>query len=616
MSEPAAVTSPASAVAEAYASRLADAKAQLTALDRRAALLANLRALSFLAALAFAVARLFERLPSWAWLAAVGFLAVYAALARIHNGVIAREDRAKLRVRLNERGLARLSEGWHAFPERGERFADPDHLYSPDLDVFGQGSLFQLMGETATTSGEAQLASWLSAPAPNAELRSRQAAARELTPLLDFRQALLVETGLVSRTRADPSRFIAWAEGGPYLHGIRWSRPLAVLLPLCTLTAYVLKEQELAPGAVVWLLLLLQLGVAVLTRKALNAFYAALAAGEQGFVRYEETFARVEAEPFVHPRLRELAGQLRAEGARSASHTLRRFSFENSFAELRLSGQFFALIHWFTLWDIHWLFRLEAWRKAHGARVRGWFEKLAELEALGALATLAHDRPHFQYPELVDEGPVLEARGLGHPLLPAPVVNDVSLPGPGHALLLTGSNMSGKTTLVRALGANTVLALAGAPVCAQAMRVSNVQVLTSMRVKDSLERGVSYFYAEVQRIKKVLDAATAAKGQALFLLDEILLGTNTRERQIASRELLRLLLRTGASGAVTTHDLSLTKLVEDRDVFVRNMHFRDQLVNGQMAFDYRLREGVVDTTNALRVLEQAGIRLPPESLAP
>jgi DNA mismatch repair ATPase MutS len=285
---------------------------------------------------------------------------------------------------------------------------------------------------------------------------------------------------------------------------------------------------------------------------------------------------------------------------------LKSFSRRYSFIEFK-RHQFHAVVHWLTLWDIHAFFALDAWRAAHGRDVRPWFEGLAELEALSCLGGLAHDRPAFTWPQLETQGPRVEATALGHPLLDAPVPNDVALPGPRCALLITGSNMSGKTTLMRALGANVVLALAGAPVCARALRLSPMQVLTSMRVKDSLERGVSYFYAEVQRLKMVLDAADTAKGQALFLLDEILLGTNTRERQIASREVLRLLLASGACGAVTTHDLSLAVLADEPGSHVVNVHFRDHLEDGKMVFDYRLRQGVVDTTNALRVLRLAGV---------
>jgi DNA mismatch repair ATPase MutS len=239
--------------------------------------------------------------------------------------------------------------------------------------------------------------------------------------------------------------------------------------------------------------------------------------------------------------------------------------------------------------------------------VRRWFDALAELEALAAFATFAFERPELSFPELSPSGPLFEAKGLGHPLLESPVRNDVALLRPGEALLVTGSNMSGKTTLLRAVGTNALLAQAGAPCCAERLRLSPLEILTSMRVKDSLERGVSYFYAEVQRLKLLLDRAQAAKGQALFLLDEILLGTNTRERQIASREVIQLLLKTGAVGAVSTHDLTLASLEEESEGRVRNVHFRDHLEGEQMVFDYLLRPGVVATTNALRVLELAGI---------
>ncbi len=291
------------------------------------------------------------------------------------------------------------------------------------------------------------------------------------------------------------------------------------------------------------------------------------------------------------------------------SERFRRFGRLYGFAELRQSGQLHAVINLLLLWDVHWLFRLEAWRRVNGKQVRGWFSALAELEALSSLAGLAHDRPGFVFPTLVAGEPRFEARALGHPLLDRPVRNHVSLSGGGRALLITGSNMSGKTTLLRAIGVSAVMAQAGLPCCAEALTVSELRVLTSMRVTDSLERGVSYFYAEVKRMKAVLDAAAEAKGRALFLLDELLLGTNTRERQIASRELLRLLLATGASGAITTHDLSLAELENEAPSQVKNVHFRDLVEDGKMTFDYQLREGVVDSTNALRVLRQAGIEV-------
>jgi hypothetical protein len=600
------VPSPESSPDRTYTERRALAEAELKRLDGISARYANLRTVVFLGGAVVAGLVLFNRLPKVWWWAAGAAVVVYGVLAVLHHQVFLREARERLYVALNDRGLARLSRGWHDFVEKGERFLSGAHLYAGDLDVFGQGSVFQLMNETATRAGEARLASWLSGPAPAEEVLARQGAARELTPRLGFRQDLCVEARTVAREKADPGLFIQWAESGPELSAIRWARPVAVVLPLVTLTLYILSSLDLVSPLLWKVGLLAQLGVVAATRRTLRQMEQRMSAGEHGFVRYAPLFARVERERFEHPLLQRLQSGLQRPGEPPVSEHLRHFSRLYSFVEFK-RHQFHPLVHLFTLWDVHALFPLERWKLRHGAQARQWFEALAELEAVSCLAGLAHDRPGFTWPTLEATGPRVVARGVGHPLLDAPVLNDVELPGPGHALLLTGSNMSGKTTLLRALGLNTVLALAGAPVCARGFSVSPVQVLTSMRVKDSLERGVSYFYAEVQRIKTVLDAAVAARGQALFLLDEILLGTNTRERQIASREVLRLLLASGASGGVTTHDLSLASLGEESGGRVVNMHFRDHLEDGKMVFDYQLRAGVVDTTNALRVLRMAGV---------
>jgi hypothetical protein len=535
-----------------------------------------------------------------------GLAAAYVVLAVIHHRVIRREEAARIRRQVSERGLARLTGQWHAFPGRGDRFQTEGHLYAADLDVFGQGSLFQLCDESATRAGEERLASWLSAPAAEPAVRDRQGAVRELTPLLDFREGLAVEGARLSAAKADPAGFVRWCEGGPYLQSLRWARPLPWFLPALSLGAFTLSRFDLIPAWAGWPLLLVQLFVVLGTGRALGEMFERLSAGEAGFHRYEALIALVEAQRFQHPLLQRLQRGLQAEGAEKVSTHLGRLGLRYAFAELRRNGQVHGVVNFLLLWDLIWIFRLEAWRRAHGQQVRAWFEALAEIEALSSLSALAFARPSFTFPEV--GGPLrYAAHGLGHPLLDRPVVNDVSLEGPRAALLVTGSNMSGKTTLLRAMGANAVLALAGAPVCARSLSLSELQVLTSMRVKDSLERGVSYFYAEVSRLKQLLDASEARGGKVLFLLDEILLGTNTVERQLASREVLALFLRQGAIGAVSTHDLSLATLADAAEFHVRNVHFRDTLRDGQMTFDYRLREGVVDTTNALRVLRQAGI---------
>lgn len=590
-----------------YEARIAATKAVLVALDRQGARLANLRTVAFLAFGALSLAVIFERLPRVAVLGALAAIVSYVVLAIIHARVIRAEEFAKVRLSLNERGLARLDGRWHDFPATGAGRAPDGHLYAGDLDLTGKGSLLQRLDETGTAAGEAQLLAWLLTPAPDAAtVRARQAAVRELAPRVDFRQLLVAEARMAGQVdKADPSRFVAWAEAPSRLSGIRWAYPLAHVLPPLTIGAGLLSANDLLSALPFWIGLGLQIAVVVATKKPINAMWEALSLGERGFVRFEETFRAIDAQTFEGEHLRALQRGL--QDGPPVSERLRAFARLLGFAELKNSGQLHPVINALTLWDLLVLFRIDRWRAQHGAGVRRWFEALAQLEALASFACWHFERPDDCFPE-VDDGDVhLEAAAVGHPLLEAPVRNDVALPGPGAALVITGSNMSGKTTLMRALGLNTVMALAGLPVCAKAFRVARVQVLTSMRVKDSLERGVSYFYAEVQRIKTVLDAAAANPRRCLFFLDELFMGTNTKERQIASRQLLLLLLDGGAAGAVTTHDLSLCELADERPELVRNVHFRDEVKDGEMTFDYRLRPGVVQTTNALEVLRRAGV---------
>jgi hypothetical protein len=591
---------------QAYETRVTKAREALTALDRRGAMIANFRTVTFLGSGALLGLVIFERVPRLGVLPGLLLFAGYVALAVIHSGILRDEDRWRVLLGLNERGLARLEGRWHDFADQGQHLVADEHLYAADLDVVGKGSLFQRLDETGTRQGEATLGAWLLAPAPDAHtIRERQGCVRELGPEVDFRQALIAEAKMAGKEKADPSRFIAWAEAPSALTAIRWGFPLAHLLPPFTIISGLLSANELLPGWPFAVGLALQIAVVFATRKPIAALWDAVTLSERGFVRFEETFKAIDAQRFEHPAL--LALQRGLQEGPTVSSRLRGFSRLLGFAELKHSGQLHPIINALTLWDLLVLFRLDRWREIHGRGVRGWFEALARLEALSAFATWTFERPDDVFPEVGDDEVSLTATALGHPLLEVPVRNDVTLPGPGSALVITGSNMSGKTTLMRAMGLNAVMALAGLPVCARAMRCSRAQVMTSMRLKDSLERGVSYFYAEVQRIKTLLTTAQAHPSRCLFLLDELFMGTNTRERQIASRALMVMLLDTGAAGAVATHDLSICELARERPAKLRNVHFRDLERDGEMTFDYTLREGVVETTNALEVLRRAGV---------
>jgi DNA mismatch repair ATPase MutS len=261
------------------------------------------------------------------------------------------------------------------------------------------------------------------------------------------------------------------------------------------------------------------------------------------------------------------------------------------------------------LWDIHWVVALERWRIRAGKHVRPWLEAVGDTEALASLAGFAFDEPGYTFPE-IDHEPRFESTALGHPLIATGkrVSNDVALKGPGTALVITGSNMSGKSTLLRAIGVNAVLALAGAPVCARRLVLGPVRVAASMRVRDSLSEGVSRFYAEVRKLKAVLERARASRvPAALFLLDEVLHGTNSRERIIGARAILRELVRCGALGAISTHDLALGEIEPDLAGDAVNVHFEEQVAGDTMTFDYVLRPGVVKSSNALRIMQMVGI---------
>jgi DNA mismatch repair ATPase MutS len=318
--------------------------------------------------------------------------------------------------------------------------------------------------------------------------------------------------------------------------------------------------------------------------------------------------AVVEREPFEAPMLAKLKARL-SEGGRTASAEIAALERVVGWVDARRNEVFRLLLGPLVMWDVHCAAALVRWRSRAGGHVRGWLDALGELEALASLAGFAFEHPAFTWPELSAE-PVLEATGLGHPLVADDkrVGNDVTLSGAGRALVVTGSNMSGKSTLLRALGINVVLAAAGAPVCARAARFGPARVATSMRIEDSLEQGVSHFYAELRRLKRVIDLARApGHGPVLFLLDEILHGTNSRERVLGACAVVRELLAKGALGAVSTHDLGITALGEELGGKVQNVHFEEQVAGEQMSFDYVLRPGIVQSSNALRLMRAVGI---------
>jgi hypothetical protein len=544
-------------------------------------------------------------------------VALFTGLARAQRAAERRAEWHRALAGVCEEGVDRAERRWDALPLTPSPAVGAAHPYAADLGIVGRASVLQLLGPVGAATGAPTLAAWLLEPAPPGVVRLRQEAVAELAPLAGFREELAARARLAGRGRAgDVERFLQWAEAEPWLPGrpalrvARWIVP-GLWVVLLLLVGRGVVPAEALGGA-------LALGVAVTAgagRRVLRLLGTA-APGSDTFRLYAEQLALAVRPPLRSPELQRLQSVFMGGGSPAALH-LRRLRRALDAAELRYSPLMHGIVNVLTAWDLHVLAALERWQRRAGRQARGWFTALGELEALSALATLRYDHPDWTLPEIDERADRVEGEALGHPLLaPAACVrNDVVVGPPGTFLFVTGSNMAGKSTLLRAIGANAVLAQAGGPVCARRLRLPPTALLTSMRVSDSLEEGLSFFMAELVRLKSVVEAARLARARgerrALYLLDEILQGTNSAERQVAARRILEHLLAEEALGAVSTHDLALADTASLRPA-ARPVHFRETLAEGAdaapaMTFDYVLRPGPATSANALALVRMMGL---------
>lgn len=538
-------------------------------------------------------------------------LTVLFAVAVVwHARVLAAKERAGVRSEIHARHLRRLAGTTAGLPDGTGAILD-DHPYASDIDLVGPGSWFERYGVAHTSAGSETLGRWLAAPAPIATARERQEAVVELADRrLDVREALeaaVLDSGSES---IDARPFVEFCEGPKAIAGRGPLIALISVLPLVTLTVIFLSGEVLPAGS--WVpFVVVQALIARQLEGSVRQAYERVVNRRRFVESYRAILEVAETMPADAKALVALKERLSVTGARP-SVELSRLALWASLFEVREQGLVHVVINILLLWDANVLLRIEQWAERAGKRTRGWLETLGELEALASLATMRAIDVGATMPELAEDG-VLAATALAHPLLPATsrVANDVTIEGPGTALVVTGSNMAGKSTLLRAIGTNVVLALAGGPVAADVMRVPAVRLRASMRIADSLQHGASYFQAELARLRTVIAEADAAP-PILFLLDELLRGTNARARHRGARAVVLHLLARRAMGIVATHDIALSELEEELDGRVKNFHFTDVLIEGEMTFDYRLRRGVVQTSNALRLLAMAGVDVEPD----
>jgi hypothetical protein len=549
--------------------------------------------------------------PWWLLLALVVFLAI----AILHAKVLRNRACAQRAVDFYRKGLARIEDRWFHPQHPGTGQPSTGHtasridihssLYATDLDLFGQGSLFELLSLARTRMGEDTLAAWLLSPSPVEQLAQRHAALAELGTNLDLREDIAI-LGEDLKVGIHSEALTQWAEASNQLtnKGLRW---LSLLLA-CAAVAAAVVWAEFGTKTPFFAIVIVETIITASLRKRTAAILNSTDQAFEDLQLLSSLLARLEREQFEAPRLKALKAEL-------SSHHL---AASKAIARLRtiveyirsLDNTFMRVLNIPLLYVVQISYVAEAWRTAHGAAVRSWLKAIGEVEALLSLSGYRYEHPSDPFPEFVEGPPCFIAEQLGHPLIPDTkcVRNDVSVCGETKLLLVSGSNMSGKSTLLRAVGINTVLAMAGAPVRASHLKLTPLHIGASILVNDSLQEGSSRFYAEITRLRNICDLAEN-NPPVLFLLDELLQGTNSKDRLVGAEGVVRALLASGAIGLISTHDLALTNIGSQQDSRLHNVHLQDEIEDGKMKFDFKLQDGVVTKSNGIELMRLIGLKV-------
>lgn len=595
---------------EVYAQRKEEFTQLYIEQKRTSSLISNLRTLVFLLGIGSGGYLIFRGQYSLGGIIIATGVVLFFYLIIQHEALNQKLQRTEHLVAINETGLARLEGKWSEFADTGSEFVDLDHPFSDDLDIFGHASLFQWINTTTTYFGRQNLRELLtSQPSQIVSIRARQAAIQELATRIDWRQRLQAEGLYITGGKNDPARLLNWAET-PEDQVIRsWQIPLLYLLPAITIAAIL--TYFLIPG-IHWLVPILPMVIQIVFhqthKKKMDALFKTFLKFKHTIRIYRGLLQLVEDAEFESPYLQQIQQRLTDEQGRRASAEIRRLGKLFDLIDIRYVPMYQLLCNALVLWELHCVRALEHWKANAGPAFRHWLMALGEAEALSSLAVIAHDNPDWVIPELIVDRQTFAARAMGHPLLPQGqrVCNDLTLTEKEQILLITGSNMSGKSTLLRTVGINLVLAYAGAPTCAREFACSLMEIYTSMRIRDNLEKSISSFYAELLRVKMIIEAARRRRPM-LFLLDEIFRGTNSRDRHMGAKTVMENLSQEGAMGLVSTHDLELGDLEEKRDLKIKNYHFCEGYEGDRITFDYKLRPGISTTSNAIYLMKMVGI---------
>lgn len=537
------------------------------------------------------------------------WIGLFIYLVKLHEKAIQRKNFTDALVKINERAIDRIEDNWNKFQDNGEEFGQEEHPYSGDLDIVGHNSLFQWINSSATYFGRLRLKDYLLKPLKSKDqIKERQEAVKELAKEIEIRQRVNAEAMLISGQSTNPEDLIKWAERPQKEGGSLAEKLITNLLTLAFFTIIFLAIfTETVTYKAFLAVTALNLAVLYLGNKKGGPILDTIHQYKTGIRTYENIIRAIEEGNFSSQSLKKIQRKLYTKENKKASELISELkAISNLISDRR--NMAYIIINIAFMWDFRCITMLSKWKSKNGKYLKSWLEVIGEFEALSSFANIAFENESWCFPDLHEEGMILKAENLGHPLLgQRRVCNNITIKDKGSVLLITGSNMSGKSTFLRTVGINLVMSYCGAPVCASSFTASIMNVYSCMRVSDNLEKSISSFYAEILRIKMIVNASKG-NNKIFFLLDEIFKGTNSIDRHLGASMLIKQLSKSGASGMVSTHDLELGDL-EKEMAKLSNYHFQEHYENGDLRFDYKLRRGISTTRNAMHIIKMAGIEV-------
>ncbi|WP_317175588.1 MutS-related protein [Pontibacter beigongshangensis] len=543
------------------------------------------------------------------------FYGLFIVVMRWHSRLDYIYQHYKLLRQLNQEEADRLQGQLNKF-DGGTQFINDQHPYTSDLDIFGHNSLFQLINRSVSGIGKARLAAWMQRAAPVEEVARRQAAIGALAQpaQLDWLQDFVAKSRHYKHTEAAANHFIHWLRQSNFYKQHPTLKLLLFVLPLLTLGAIVAWFMGFS-GYIAAGLLAAQYLVSYRHTAVRDEYYENSIGIFEAIKSYKDQLRHIEQQNFTDPYLQELREQL-FQQQEAASGSISKLATIIDYFSWRLSTLMSFFLNTILMWDFFWMYRLESWKDNKLAQVEQSFEVLATFEALASIASFQYANPGFAVPELSSVPFKFKAEQLAHPLIfsVSRVANDFEMQGAGKTMVVTGSNMSGKTTFLRTVGINIVLALMGAPACADKLKVAPVQVYTAMRTADNLAENTSSFYAELKRLRILLNLTEQEQEPVLYLLDEILKGTNSRDRHAGAMALIRQLHQRNTSGLISTHDLELGAMEQELKGSVENYSFNSTIEGDKILFDYTLQRGICRSFNASKLMQLMGIAIEEEAV--